>query len=188
MPKQADISDGRHTCIKCGARKLLSEFSKRSTRPLGVNSTCKECIKAINRAAYVRNAEKNRASAKAYREANTEAVAAWQAEYREANRETLRAYFRDYGRRNPHKKRAVSVARRSKKLNATPPWANGAEIAAFYERAKRIESRTGTKMHVDHIVPLVNPLVCGLHCEANLRIVPAKVNLRKSNLFWPNMP
>ena len=43
-------------------------------------------------------------------------------------------------------------------------------------------------MHVDHIVPLQSALVCGLHCEANLEIIPGAANEAKKNYWWPDMP
>lgn len=48
-------------------------------------------------------------------------------------------------------------------------------------------AETGIQHQVDHIVPLRHPLVCGLHCEANLQVIPALDNQRKSNRIWPNM-
>jgi hypothetical protein len=42
--------------------------------------------------------------------------------------------------------------------------------------------------HVDHIVPLVSKFVCGLHCEANLQLLPGPENQRKGNRVWPDMP
>lgn len=49
-------------------------------------------------------------------------------------------------------------------------------------------SATAIPWEVDHIVPLNNDLVCGLHCEANLQVIPAIANLSKNNSWWPDMP
>ncbi|WP_241065494.1 hypothetical protein [Achromobacter insuavis] len=70
---------------------------------------------------------------------------------------------------------------------ATPAWADRKKIRAIYDERDRIELETGVPHDVDHVVPLVNTLVCGLHCEANLRIVPAAVNRSKSNKFDPDL-
>ena len=56
-----------------------------------------------------------------------------------------------------------------------PPWADMEAIAVIYRQAKALGKT------VDHIVPLNNRLVCGLHCEDNLRIVSAEENRRKGN-------
>lgn len=39
-------------------------------------------------------------------------------------------------------------------------------------------------LHVDHIIPLVHPLVCGLHVETNLQAIDPIKNIKKSNR-WP---
>lgn len=105
----------------------------------------------------------------------------------EANRDKLNAYYREYAKRNPHKKQAVTVNRRAQKLKATPKWANPKYIALFYEMARLEGERLGVEVHVDHIVPLKSPRVCGLHCEHNLQLLVASENLTKSNRVWPGM-
>ena len=35
----------------------------------------------------------------------------------------------------------------------------------------------GEGTHIDHIIPLNHPLVCGLHTPNNVRAVPAGINL-----------
>ena len=66
---------------------------------------------------------------------------------------------------------------------ATPFWANPLKIAAVYQERDRLTAETGAEHHVDHIVPLTHPRVCGLHCEANLRVITAQENCQKSNVF-----
>lgn len=71
--------------------------------------------------------------------------------------------------------------RQACKLQRTPLWADLEAIRAIYVEARRIEMETGVPQHVDHIYPLKGRFVSGLHVPENLRIVPAKVNLAKSN-------
>lgn len=80
-----------------------------------------------------------------------------------------------------------NAQRRSAMLSATPEWADQDAIAKIYEELERVEAETGVVHHVDHIVPLISKKVCGLHCEANLRVFPAFDNLSKGNRHWPDM-
>ena len=66
---------------------------------------------------------------------------------------------------------------------ATPRWADRARIMEMYEERDRLTFETGIEHHVDHIVPIVHPEVCGLNYHLNLRVIPAKENQIKSNLF-----
>lgn len=68
----------------------------------------------------------------------------------------------------------------------TPRWANREKMLAIYLERARLEEETGIPHEVDHIVPVVNKLVCGLHWEGNMRIITTEENRRKSNRFDPN--
>lgn len=71
---------------------------------------------------------------------------------------------------------------------AWPEWcAEHPGFKKIYDEAKRRRDG-GEDVHVDHIVPLCSPLVCGLHVPWNLRIIPAGPNIKKSNLWWPDHP
>ena len=75
----------------------------------------------------------------------------------------------------------------AKYRRARPSWANRAALRAFWLESRRRTAETGVQHSVDHIVPLIHPLVCGLHVENNLRIIPLTENIRKSNNTWPDM-
>jgi hypothetical protein len=66
---------------------------------------------------------------------------------------------------------------------ATPKGADPLKMAMIYNERDRIQAETGVPHHVDHTVPIQGALVCGLNWEGNMRIVPASVNIVKSNHF-----
>lgn len=83
-------------------------------------------------------------------------------------------------------RRQYEIRRNINKLLATPSWLTikqKYEIGEFYYAAMKLEEETGTKYHVDHIIPLQGKNVCGLHVPWNLQVIPAKENLSKGNRF-----
>lgn len=60
------------------------------------------------------------------------------------------------------------------KLKAMPKWVNKQELRTLYENCP-------VGFHVDHIIPLKNSLVCGLHVPWNLQYLSASENLKKHN-------
>lgn len=133
----------------------------------------------------------------AYREENRDRLSASRAEAYKVNREKVLEACKRYRQENLERKRSTdkayqqknlyrfnerNAARRAARKEATPSWVDRNEIIKIYEKARELG------MHVDHIVPLRSKIVCGLHCEANLQIIPAETNLKKSNLYWPDMP
>ena len=93
-----------------------------------------------------------------------------------------------YRRAPAHIEIEKSTRRKRAKDRATPAWANYEKVCAFYEEAQAISKEAGVQHHVDHIVPLTSNLVCGLHNEFNLQVIPGIQNLRKHNRHWPDMP
>ncbi len=92
-------------------------------------------------------------------------------------------------RRSPRHIEDEKAARRKRaKAGATPAWANIEKMRAIYKAAKTLTDMTGVAHHVDHIVPLTSKLVCGLHNEFNLQVLPGAENLKKHNRHWPDMP
>lgn len=81
---------------------------------------------------------------------------------------------KDWKKNNKDKVNYSCNLRRAKKFKATPKFAN-------LQKIKKIYLNCPKGYHVDHIIPLNNPIVCGLHVEWNLQYLPAKENLSKSN-------
>jgi len=171
-------------CTKCGLEKPLSEYSFRKDKNI-YRRDCKACHnkysrtkyhanlekeRARNKAKYRANPEKERARNKANYRANPEKRRATYKAYREANREKIQAYHKA----NRKKSRAQTAKRRAAKLQATPAWADLKKIEEIY-----LNCPPGH--HIDHIFPLISPIMCGLHVESNLQILPAKENISKGN-------
>lgn len=101
-----------------------------------------------------------------------------QRSWREENRDKCRAKSKRYRDAHPEVFRHHAMMRKARRLQATPPGTDLEAIKAIY-----ISCPPG--YHVDHEVPLVSPVVCGLHVPANLRYLDAVENLRKSNIWNP---
>lgn len=68
---------------------------------------------------------------------------------------------------------------------SAPPWVDRKALYALHEQAQALTRETGVPHHLDHIVPLNHPRVCGLTVPWNLTISTARVNMAKSNHWCP---
>ena len=66
--------------------------------------------------------------------------------------------------------------RKYKKKNATPAWCKPSHF-------KKLLLERPKGYHLDHIIPINHPDVCGLHVPWNIQYLSAGDNIRKSNKF-----
>jgi hypothetical protein len=150
---------GDHSCIQCRV-----ERDARIVRP--PQNTDKR--RAYMRSVYAKDPVAGRENAKKWRLANPDKKAKQQRDWLK----TPAGRFYD----------CINKAVRSRRVRqATPPWADLAEIRKIYEQRLALTKITGVLLHVDHIVPIKGKLVCGLHVPWNLRIIPSADNIRKGN-------
>lgn len=153
------------TCCRCGCAKPKEEFHKVGIGKIG--GRCKSCeAKRI----------------KEWASKHREKLRLRYLEWRKTHPEASRAHSRKQYEKNRHRYAAHVMNRLARKANATPPWAEKEKIALLYKKARE------WGMHVDHIVPLRHPLVCGLHVWHNLQLLAPEVNMSKRNTYWPDMP
>jgi hypothetical protein len=119
---------------------------------------------------------------KIYRLSRSDKHKSYMNEYYLANKNYLLESSKVYRKINRPKINALNRKRIASKVNATPIWFENEKIKALYIEAAKL------KHHVDHVVPLINPIVCGLHVLANLQILTPIENMKKGNRHWPDMP
>lgn len=202
---KAPLSSGELVCRPCANARNQAYKKRHAERVSAARAVYREKNReTLREKGRVYHAE-NRDKDAAYYQANAERIKARVRAYREANRDRLSEYFRAlaqtparraannarlraWKKRHPDRVNADTARRQLRLRQAYVPWANDELIAEAYELARLRTEVTGIPWQVDHIVPLNNDLVCGLHCEANLQVIPAVTNLAKSNDWWPDMP
>ena len=145
-------------------------------------------VKARAAAWHAANPEKVKANSAVWAKANPEKAKANSAAWAKANPEKIRVSAAAWARANSDKVCAKVVARKARKLQATPGWADKRGIEMWYAGAKIMTQLTREPYHVDHVVPLKSKLVCGLHAHTNMQILPGAENKAKGNRHWPDMP
>jgi hypothetical protein len=198
-------------CDMCKNFVAIELFGRNKSKKDGLASTCKICTKEYNQRYYEKNKEREQAARRADYQAKKDQYKArarkWESENRDRKRELNAAYrllngakIQEFGKRdwlrhgdkrraakkayrqaNPERGAEHVRARQTRKQRAMPMWADRDAIRAIYAECRRISQETGIKHHVDHYYPLKNPLVCGLHNQYNLQIIPAAENQSKGN-------
>lgn len=135
-----------------------------------------------------KNKEKLAIAAKLYRENNIEKCRVREITYKESHRTEARYRSSMWAKKNPERTTFLARKHQAARLNAVPKWANEFFMDEAYRLSALRTKVTGIKWEVDHIVPLQSKLVCGLHCEQNIQVIPALLNKKKSNVHWPDMP
>ena len=167
-------------CRTCLESKSIDQFHKYS----GKDSFRKDCIPCFN----IQWKELR----KKYKKSHKELLNAWRKENPEKvklqgkrrkrtdkNRETSRAYWA----KNQDKKRAIDNNRRVQKGKSVYCKLRSKDTEIIYKRCAELNKGSSEKLVVDHIIPLVNENICGLHCPENLQIIPLKQNSSKRNKF-----
>lgn len=147
-------------CVECMKEDWVKSNAKRSEEP---------------------KSEAAREAGKRYYEKNKEKVIARAVARPQADKQRYRA---KYDEENPEQRLARASIRRRRFRVATPPWLakeHKDAMKQLYVEAQRLTKLTGERYVVDHIVPLINEDVCGLHVPWNLRVITQDENLVKSN-------
>jgi hypothetical protein len=141
--------------------------------------TCIECIRVAsarlqaNDPAYRRSL--NRKSYGKHKEKRLLANRRWIAENKVRHKQLCRIWKLD----NPEKLSMYHGKRCGLIRQATPAWADYAQMRVFFLQARLLTRQTGVLHHVDHIYPIQGKTVCGLHVQGNLQVLTAEANLSK---------
>jgi hypothetical protein len=207
----------RGQCKKCmgEVRSVWAKKNREKLNELNqkYRDANREHVREVERARYdpekariktLKNKDRKSAYAKEFREKNPEVIRERSRVWALNNKDKIDEMRRNYRSRSEVKERlrvqslgyrmndrakyaGFTARRRAQKAKATPLWINEFFVEEAYSLSALRTKQTGIKWEVDHIVPLVSELVCGLHAEHNLQVIPESENRSKSNRHWPDM-
>ena len=186
------VSSGQ--CIEC---KRLAEKSwyaalppdKKKERNAGRYWPRKEKHNEASRQWRLANRDRKKQYNQTYYQRNRDILLKKNKEYntgqdKEKRRQQCLAWYHSNKHKFKERRAAYAARRRGLKLSATPKWLTPEqlkEIEGYYTLAKEQSLLLGYPVHVDHIVPIKNDTVCGLHVPWNLQLLHASANISKNN-------
>lgn len=139
------------TCTKCKQEKPTTDFSVRKNRKSGFKSWCKSCE-----------------SKSVIERRDLQKWNEYQRQYYQQNRFI---YIQNANKRHRTKKQSCLKLDEFNTL-----W-----MEELYDLAQRRTIITKIPWEVDHIIPLQNKIVCGLHVPWNMQVITRSENRTKSN-------
>lgn len=180
----------RNHTIKCNIYiKNCKVCSQVFVSPYHSNDYCDYKCREIRMTAQkiaTRNKYKEEAKIrqKRYYAINFEKIKITRMKYTALNKDKAKIRTERFSKLNPEINSYYSSNRRVSRNNAKlPSLYLRNDIKLIYKKRKELDENTGIKHNVDHIIPLKNDLICGLHVPWNLQIISFIDNMIKSNKF-----
>lgn len=149
-------------CLSCGLEALTKDdldlFIKHKKGLYGRENKCKRCKPKE----FLNWRQENPDYRKTYHQINLE-----------KERENSKRWISENKSKALHNSRKYQLTKKS----ATPVWADLEQIKNIYMKAEV------SKKEVDHVIPIQNSLVCGLHVHNNLQLLSKEENRSKSNKY-----
>lgn len=177
------VSTSRCLCSQCQIAQAEKTKQWRHANP--------NRARAHSKAQRIREPEKARDAKIAHYQENREKVRAKQADYRRLNPEKLIASRKRYYESNKAIFMTRSQERKASKRRAIPIWYGEFDRMVCREANRLKDLRkavTGFDWHVDHMIPLRGKAASGLHVGSNLQVIPATMNLAKSDRMILTQP